>query len=141
MAQNAYRGLLQPYSEEFFQKSVVDPSLRQYREQILPEIGQQYSNVNAGSSSALNQALAKSAQDLAGSLASQRLGLQQMSQQANLGALGQLQGLLGVRSFEPLIQGPRAGILGDILKALGSVGGTILGGPIGGSLGNKLFGG
>ena len=126
--QQALGGLLQPYSEELFQKSVVDPSMKNFQQQILPSIQQAYGDVGASSSSALNQALSRSATDLASSLAGQRLALQGQQQQANLGGLGALQNALGIRSYQPIIEPGKQGILGQLLAALGQAGGAYLGG-------------
>lgn len=137
-ARQSFESLLQPYSEEFFQKSVVDPTLTQYRQQILPEIAQQFIGADASSSSALNQALAKSASELANSLAGQRLGLQQLTSQNQMGALGGLGGLLGQRAFSPIIQEPKEGLLGSIISAVGAMLGGYLGGPPGAAAGAQL---
>ncbi len=126
-ASGALGNLLQGYNEDFFQKSVIDPSLRTYQRDILPAIGQQFISADAGSSSALNQALAKSAEELSQTLAGQRLGLQQMAGQQQLGGLGILGSVLGQRSFQPIVQDAQPGILGDIIKALGGFGGNLIG--------------
>lgn len=137
-AQGALGSLLQPFSEEFFQQSVVDPAQRTFQQQTLPGIGQKFASEGGTSSSALNQALAQASQDLAGSLADKRLGLQQLQGQQNLGGLNFLGGLSGQRAFEPLIQGPQEGILGSIISAIGAVAGGAFGGPTGAAAGAQL---
>lgn len=112
----AYKNLLQPYSEDLFQKSVVEPSMKQYENQVLPTIQQRFGDANAGSSSALNQALSQSATDLQSALAGQRLNLQQNSSQNNLNVLAQLLQAAGTRQFDPIVQGPKQGLLPDIIK-------------------------
>ena len=72
----ALGGLLKGYDEDMFQKSVIDPSMRTYEQQILPAIEQRFTDANAGTSSALNQALTQSAGDLSNVLAGQRVNLQ-----------------------------------------------------------------
>ncbi len=121
----AYSQFLQPQSQEdlqsAFQKGVVDPSLQQYQQQVLPAIQQRFVDAGAGSSSALNQALSSSAQDLQTSLAGQYLPFMQGQQQLQLGALGQLGGLAGQRTFEPVV-GQQQGILGPLIQALSQLG-------------------
>ena len=125
-AQGAYSDLLQPYSEEMFQQSVVDPAMKTYEQQMLPQLQQQFVDANANSSSALNQALAQSAGDMSNLLAGQRLNLQQNVAGRQQGALQGMSGLLGAKSFDPIVQGPQAGLLKDIMQMLGSVGGGMM---------------
>lgn len=121
-SQEALGGLLQGFDEDLFQSSVVDPSLKTFEQQILPSIQQRFVDANAGSSSALNQALTQSAGDLSNILAGQRINLQQSAGQQQLGALGQILGLLNTRQFDPLVQGPKAGLLKDLIGAGSSIG-------------------
>lgn len=121
-----YGNLLQPYSEEFFQQSVVDPSMRQYEQQMLPAIQQRFVDANAGSSSALNQALTSSAQDLSNVLAGQRINLQSSMANQNLGALGQIMQMFSQRQFDPIVQGPTSGLLKDLVAAGGQIGGAYM---------------
>lgn len=116
---------------DFYQKSLVDPTLQNYNEQVLPAIQQRFGDANAGSSSALNQALAKSATDLSSNLSGQLSGLlyqgQQQGSQNQLSALSQILSLLGQRTFDPIVQGPQSGLLQDILKGGTQVGAAYLG--------------
>ncbi len=125
-SQDALSGLLRGYDEDLFQKGVVDPSMRTYQQQILPAIEQRFVDANAGSSSALNQALSQSAGDLSNVLAGQRVGLQQSMASQQLGSLGQILSLIGQRSFDPIVQGPKAGLLKDIVGAGASIGSAAL---------------
>ncbi len=121
-AQQAFPGLLQGYSEDLYQTGVVNPALKQYENQILPSIQQRFVDANAGSSSALNQALSQSAGDLSNILAGQKINLQQSMSQQQLGALSQILGLLGQRQFDPIVQGPQSGLLKDLIGAGGQLG-------------------
>lgn len=112
---NAIQNLLQPYSEERFQKGVVDPAMKTFNQQIIPGIENRFSD--AGASSALNQTLASSSEDLANTLAGQRINYEQLSNQNNISALQQILGLLGQRTFQPQVYGPQPGIFGDVLSA------------------------
>lgn len=141
-AQGALGGLLQPFSEEFFQETIAQPTQQNYERNILPALESRYAEAGAGSSSALNQALTQSAEDLNTTLAQQRLGLFQGQQQAQMGALGQLGNALGQKAFDPITQGPQSGMLKDIIGAAGSLGGGYMAG--GGdlmALFKKLLGG
>ena len=93
----------------------------------MPSIQQRFVDANAGSSSALNQALAQSAQDLGTSLGSQYMNFYNQNQANQLAALSGLGGLAGQRTFQPVIS-QQQGILGSLLGGLGALGGGWLGG-------------
>lgn len=120
-AYSAYQGLLGGYDEDLFQKGVVEPSMRNYEQQTLPAIQQRFIDANAGSSSALNQALVQSAGDLENTLAGQRLQLQQNASQNQLEALRQMLGLSTTNTFDPIVQGPQGGLVKDILQAVAQI--------------------
>jgi len=109
-----------------FQQSVVGPAMQTYEQQLLPALQQRFVDANANSSSALNQALAQSAGDMSKLLAGQRLDLQQNVAGRQSNALQGLSGLLGAKSFDPIIQGPQGGLLKDLLQAASSLGGAYL---------------
>ena len=119
--------------EDQFQKGVVDPSMQMYRQDILPQLEQRYADVGAGSSSALNQALVKSSEDLTNILAGQRMGyqgqqqqygLQQqgMRQQAQQSALQQVMNMMGQRAYQPIVQGPTEGLIKPLIGTAGQLG-------------------
>lgn len=137
--------------EDQFQKGVVDPAMKTYRQDILPELEQRYSDIGAGSSSALNQALIRSSEDLSNLLAGQRIGYQgqqqqygiqkaqlgqqdtalkqqgqQLRAQAQLGALQQVMNLMGQRPYQPIVQGPTEGLIKPLISAAGQVGGAAI---------------
>jgi len=124
-AGDAYSQFLQPYSpeqyEDVFQKAVVDPTMMQYEQQVLPSIQQRFVDANAGSSSALNQALAQSATDLSTVLGSQYLDFYKQNQANQLAALSGLGGLAGQQTFQPLVS-QSGGILGPLIQAGGTIG-------------------
>lgn len=133
-ANNALMQLLQGFDQtklmDFYQKGLVNPSIQTYQEQILPSIQERFIDANAGSSSALNQALAKSATDLNSGLSGQLAGLlyqgQQQSSQNQLGALNQILSLLGQRTYEPIVQGPQTGLLKDVIGGGAQLGAAFL---------------
>lgn len=121
-----YQDFLQPKSvedyQDVFQQSYIDPALQVYQQQVLPSIQQRFVDANAGSSSALNQALTQSATDLSTALGSQ-FGQFMQNQEANrLSALGGIQNLASQQTFSPLIQ-QRPGVLPGIIQAAGNIGG------------------
>jgi hypothetical protein len=124
-AGQAYNQFLQPFDstkyEDVFNKAVVNPSMQQFEQRVIPSIQQSFVDANAGSSSALNQALGQSAQDLTTSLGSQYLNFFNQQQANQMGALANLGGLANQQQFSPLIsQG--GGILGPLLGAIGNLG-------------------
>lgn len=126
-AQGAYANFLQPVTpesyQEVFNKSVVEPAMQNYSRNVVPALQQRFVDANAGSSSALNQALAQSATDLTTSLGQQYGQFYQQGLANQLQALGLLGGLSSQRTFEPLISQSQ-GILGPILGLFGNVGGA-----------------
>ncbi len=119
--------------EDQFQQGVVQPAMKTYEQDIMPAIQQRFTDANAGSSSALNQALLRSSEDLTGILGSQRIGYQQgqeqlrqgqqgLRQQAQMGALGQIMQLMNARQFQPIVQGPQEGILKDLIAGGSQIG-------------------
>lgn len=131
--QAAYGNLLSGPSEEDFQKSVVDPTMKNYEQQMLPAMQQRFVDANAGSSSALNQALAQSAGDMSNTLAGKRLDYQNSIAQRQLGALGQQGQLVNSKTVDPIVQGPQGGLLKDAITAfMAAYGGSFNGGGGGG---------
>lgn len=121
----AYQQFLQPYSpeqyDEIFQKSVIDPTMLAYNQQVIPGIQQRFVDANAGSSSALNQALAQSAADLGTMLGGQYMDFYKQQQANTLSALGGLGGLAGQQTFQPVMS-QKQGILGPLIGAGGTIG-------------------
>ncbi len=117
-----YSQFLQPQSQEdmqsAFQKGVVDPMMQTYEQQTVPALQQRFVDADAGSSSAMNQALASSAQDLTTSLGAQYLPFMQGQQQNTLTALGQQAGMAGQKTFQPTQTG---GLADPMIRAVGDV--------------------
>jgi len=130
-AQQVFGQLLQPGggSQEAFQKSVVDPTMLAYNQDLLPQLRQQFADQGASSSSALNNALARSARDLGTVLGGNYQQFQQGQQQNQLNALNLLSGLGQQQTFTPLIR-QNQGILGPLIQAGGSAAGAFFGKPI-----------
>lgn len=120
-----YKGILgQQDDMAGFEKGVVDPMMQQYQQRVLPEIQQRYSDVGAGSSSALNQALAASAGDLTTQLSAQYLPYQQQQQANRMAAAG---GLIGATTptlqHQELMRSAYGQDLQGVLSALSGLGG------------------
>ncbi len=109
----AYQQFLQPYDpsqfQDLFQQAFIDPAMQVYEQQALPAIQQRFVDANAGSSSALNQALGQSAKDLSTALGSQMGQFYQGQQSNQLQALQLLNQLLGQRQFEPSLSTQQKG--------------------------------
>lgn len=125
-AGEAYSQFLQPQGMEdyqsLFEQSYINPAMQAFNRQVLPSIQQQFVDAGAGSSSALNQALAEAATDVTTNLGSQFGNFFQQQQQNKLGALGQLGGLSGQKTLEPTteeIQGWLGPVLDAVIKAAG----------------------
>ena len=115
-----FQQYLQPQSQDdlqsAFQKGVVDPQLKTYQQDILPAIQERFVGQNASSSSAMNQALARSAEDFTTSLGGQYLPFMQGQQQNQLTAAGQAGGLAQQQTFQPF---QKQGYGPDLMSALG----------------------
>jgi hypothetical protein len=124
--QQALSQFMQPKGYEdykgMFEEQYVKPAQQAYERSVLPSIQQRFVDTDAGSSSALNQALAQSASDLSTSLGTQFGQFMQGQQQNQLQAMGQYNPLMTNQTFSPMLQ-EREGILGKLIEALGRVGG------------------
>lgn len=84
---NTYKDFMnQGIDQSAFKTGVVDPMMQQYNQQVLPGVQQRFTDLNAGSSSALNQALASSANDLTTQMGQMYLPFMQNQQQNKLAA-------------------------------------------------------
>lgn len=109
--------LLSPGMED---ESIYErPAMRQFEEQIIPGIAERFTkNFGTGSSrsSAFGQQLGQAGARLSEALAAQRAGRGAQRSQLGLGALSQLQSLLGAGltpQFETLLRPAQQGFLGQ----------------------------
>lgn len=127
--QEGFGQFLQPQGmediQDIFQQTYVDPAQQMLQRQILPEIQQRFVGAGAGSSSALNQALAQTATDLSSSLGQQFGQFYERQRGQQLGALGTLLPLLTASTQQPMIQ-QQQGILGPLIGAAGTIGAAAL---------------
>jgi hypothetical protein len=129
-AQQVFGQFLNPAasSQEAFKTSVVDPTMLSYNQDFLPQLRQQFADQGASSSSALNNALARSARDLGTVLGGNYQQFQQGQQQNQLNALQMLSGLGQQQTFTPLIR-QNQGLLGPLIGSAAQAGAAYLGKP------------
>lgn len=131
-AADYYRDLYSPDSQAFNQFAA--PELRQFREDIIPGLSEQFAGMGSGalSSSGFRNAGIQASTDL-----SERLGaLRQQLRQQGIQGMTQL-GQFGLSpQFQENIYRPgQPGLLDTALPVAGQVAGSIFGGPIGGAIG------
>ena len=113
---------------EQFQQSVVDPAMLSYQQDIIPGIQERFGG-DTSASSALNQTLAQSAENLGTMLGGQFGQFAQNQQQNQMQALMPLlQAMLGQQVENVVTQ--KQGWLDPVLGAAGTIGGGYLGGKI-----------
>lgn len=136
-----YRGLLSGEGAEAFEK----PLMRQFQEDIVPGIAEQFAGLGAGglSGSGFVQETGRASTDLAERLGALR---QQLKQQGAAGLSGLTSGAMQPMDelmFRPRESGLFENLLSGIAPGVGKGIGTALGGPIGGALSGaakSLFG-
>lgn len=130
-----YRGLLNEDNQDI--SAFTNPALRQYNEEIIPGISEQFAGLGSGglSSSGFRNAQVQGGVDLAERIAQMRAGLRQHGA-AGLQNIGQLG--LGNYSQNMTTQPGTAGLLAGIAPAAGTAIGAAAGGPIGAGLGSGI---
>lgn len=125
----SFGSFLQPQSQEdlqaTFQQTYVDPAMQAFEQQTIPAIQQAFVDANAGSSSALNKALAASAAGLSTQLGANYGQFAQNERNSQLQGINQFLPLLTGSTFSPQFQ-QRQGILGPLLSSAGQVGGAAI---------------
>lgn len=128
-----YRSLLSDNSADM--KAFSDPAMRQYFEDISPQISEQFAGMGSGglSSSGFRNAQVQGGVDLAERLGQIRANLRQSGAQGlqNIGQVG-----LGNYSQNMVTKQGSPGFLSQVAPAVGTAIGTAVGGPAGGVLGN-----
>lgn len=137
-----YRNLLSDNSADF--NAFSAPQLRQYYQDIVPGISEQFAQMGYGgsglNSSAFRNAQIQGATDLSERLGAIRANLRQSGAQG-LQNIGQL----GLQNFQQNYETPGTeGFLSSVAPAIGTAAGAALGGPAGAAIGGGLgswFGG
>lgn len=123
-ASDYYRGLLDDSGQDY--QAFAAPIMRQYQEDILPSISEQFAGMGSGalSSSGFRNAQVQGATDLSERLASLRASLRQSGAQglSNIGQLG-----LSPYSQSMMTTQPTKGFLGSISSGFGNAFGQALG--------------
>jgi hypothetical protein len=128
-----YRDLLSNQSPDF--DAFAAPQMRQFNEQIVPDLAEQFAGMGSGnlSSSGFRNAAVGAGADLGERLGAIRAQLRQQGAQGlqNIG----LSGLTPHAQYQTTQQGS-PGFLSQVAPALGTAVGTAFGGPIGGAFGS-----
>lgn len=131
-AADYYRNLMSDDSADY--NAFAAPALRQYNEDIVPGISEQFAGMGAGglSSSGFRNAQVQGGVDLSERLGALRANLRQAGAQG-LQNIGQF----GLRNYtQNMVTEPGSqGLLGAIAPAIGKVAGSYFGGPAGGAAG------
>lgn len=133
-AADYYRNLLGDNSADM--QAFTAPALRQYNQDIVPGISEQFAGMGSGglSSSGFRNAQVQGATDLSERLGAIRANLRQAGAQglSNIGNLG-------LQNFQTNYEQPGTeGFLSSLSPAIGSIGSAALGGPIGGAIGGGI---
>lgn len=133
-----YRNLLNDDSADYDDFSA--PALRQYNQDIIPGLSEQFAGMGSGalSSSGFRNAQVQGATDLAERLGALRANLRQSGAQGlqNIGQMG-----LNNFSQNMVTQQGTPGLLGSLSPAIGKGIGAAVGGPIGSAIGGNWFSG
>lgn len=134
-AADYYRGNLSDNPSDF--NAFAAPALRQYNEDIVPGLSEQFAGMGSGglSSSGFRNAQLQGATDLSERLGALRSQLRQSSAQ---GLQGIGQAGLGSYSQNMTTQPGSEGFLSQLAPALGTAAGAYIGGPGGAALGNQI---
>lgn len=134
-AADYYRNLLSDDSEDY--NAFAAPALRQYNQDIVPGISEQFAGLGSGglSSSGFRNAQVQGATDLAERLGAIRANLRQAGAQGlqNIGQLG-----LGNYSQNQVTQPGTSGFLSNLSPAIGTAAGSFFGGPLGSAIGGGI---
>ncbi len=130
-----YRNLLSDNPADL--QAFTAPAMRQYNEEIVPGLSEQFAGMGSGglSSSGFRNAQVQGGVDLAERIGQIRANLRQAGAQglANIGQMG-----LQNYSQNMVTQPGSEGFLSQIAPAVGTAAGAYFGGPAGAMLGNQL---
>ncbi len=137
-AADYYRNLMSDQSADY--DAYAAPMMRQYNQDIVPGLSEQFAGMGAGglSSSGFRNAQIQGATDLSERLGQMRANLRQSGAQGlmNIGQLG-----LQPYSQNMTTQQGSPGFLSNIMPAIGTAAGAYLAGPAGAAAGYNMFGG
>lgn len=117
-----FKDLFGSFNEQQFQEGVTQPALKNFQENILPQLMEKFNSQNALQSGAFQKAKLKAGTDLQSDLA--KLMYQAQNQTAQNRLTG-LQTGLGKTNIENIIQKPQTNDLNAILEGYGSNSGEV----------------
>ena len=122
------------FNEEEFQKGVAQPAIEDYKQNILPQLQEQFIANNQVMGSGMQQGVAKSGNALQAKLAELMYQAKQQHKQNKLAGAGLS---IGAKPHENLYeQGDKSSIWDKILPVVGgAAGGFLAGGPAGAAVG------
>ena len=125
LGQQAYSDFLQPYSpqqyQDFYRQSFIEPAQQALKQDIVPALKESMLGLDESGSSDLNRALSRASVDLSSLLGQGILNQYNQSNANRLSALSGYSGLLGAKTFEPVIS-QSSGILGPLIGLGGQLG-------------------
>lgn len=127
------------FNEGEFQKGVAQPAMKNFTENILPQLQNQFQfNNSAGGSSERNAKL-KAGVDLQSKIDQLRYGAQEQQKQNRISGA---QNAVSQNTFENIVEQkqPKSSIWDSVIPALGTAVGGAFGGPGGAALVNGIFG-
>lgn len=142
-AADYYRDLLQNYDDQKNYNDLSAPVMRQYNEDIVPGLSEQFAGMGAGglTSSGFRNAQLQGATDLAERLGSLRAQLRQQGEQMRMGAAQGLAGIgqAGLQNFSQnmVTQPGSPGFLANMAPAIGTALGAFAG-PVGAAAGHAV---
>jgi hypothetical protein len=133
-AADYYRDLLSNDNETFNQMS--EPELRRFREEIIPNLSEQFAGMGSGglSSSGFRNAAVNAGTDLSERLGAIRASLRQQGAAGLTGIGSQGLGQFNENIFRP----GTGGLIDTLAPAIGTAAGAYFGGPVGASIGGSL---
>lgn len=127
--QGPLKDILGQFNMEEFQKGVSQPALKQFEEQIMPQLQEKFIGRNQALSSGFQNAATKAGADLQSQLASLLYQAQQSQKQNRLSGLGSA---LGTRTIENVIRGGTEGLIPGMAKGFAQGAGNAAGAAIAG---------
>jgi len=111
-----FGSLFGEFDQESFQQGVANPAIKQFQEDILPQIQEKFIAGNQALGSGMRRGQLKAAGDLQDKLAQLLYNAQQQHQQNRLAGL---QTALGVKGFENLYKPGSGGALPSLFEGIG----------------------
>ena len=115
------------FNEQEFEQGVTQPALKNFQENILPQLQEKFIAGNQVLGSGMRNAQLKAGTDLQSKLAELMYGAQQQQKQNRAGGIQQA---LGTKAFENIYQQGKEGVVPGVLKGAATGFGTAVGNAI-----------